>query len=175
MFVAVWPDDATMHRLSLLELGTARGLRLVGPRQWHITLRFLGDVDDDLAPALVTAIGAATGSMERPVHCEVGPATAWFASQRVLQLPVAGLEEAAGAVWAATVPLVPSAQRGNAGFRGHLTLARATRRMEGATRARFAGIRFTATFAVESFDLVASYLSSEGPRYTTLGRVALSG
>ena len=56
MFVAVWPDDPTLKRLKMLELGPVQGLRLVRPGRWHITLRFLGEVEDDLVPALVDAL-----------------------------------------------------------------------------------------------------------------------
>jgi 2'-5' RNA ligase len=42
-------------------------------------------------------------------------------------------------------------------------------------RAALAGIPFAATFDVDCFELVASRLSMEGPRYTSLTRVPLSG
>jgi LigT like Phosphoesterase len=72
VFVAVWPDDSTLKRLSLLELGPVPGLRLVRPGRWHITVRFLGEVEEDLVPALVDALGDAAGSMAGPLRCEVG-------------------------------------------------------------------------------------------------------
>jgi 2'-5' RNA ligase len=176
MFVAAWPDDTTLKRLSLLELGPAQGLTLVRPGQWHITLRFLGDVDDHLVPALVDALGAAAGNLAGPVHCEVGPRTAWFNGERVLQIPVAGLDEAADAVRSATVPVVPDTNHGDAPFTGHLTIARSKgRRLNGSARAPLAGIPFFATFDVDCLDLVASRSSTEGHRYTTLARVPLPG
>jgi 2'-5' RNA ligase len=174
MFVAAWPDDSMLKRLSSLKLGPAQGLRLVGPGQCHITLRFLGDVDDDLVPALVDALGAAAGNVAGPVHCEVGPKTAWFSGERVLQIPVAGLDEAADAVRSATVPVVPDTNHGTTPFTGHLTIARSKgRRLNGSARAALAGIPFFATFDVDCLDLVASQSSTEGPRYTTLARLLL--
>jgi 2'-5' RNA ligase len=174
MFVAVWPDDSTLKRLSLLELGSAQGVSLVRPGRWHITLRFLGDVEEDLVPALVDALGGAAESMASPFQCEVGPRTAWFSGQRVLQLPVAGLDEAAEAVRLATLPVVPDSTHGEDKFTGHLTVARSRRRrLDASARAALAGVPFAASFEVDCVDLVASHLSSEGPRYTTLARVPL--
>jgi 2'-5' RNA ligase len=174
MFVAVWPDDPTLKRLSLLELRTVQGVRLVRPGRWHITLRFLGEVEEGLVPGLADALGDAAGSMAGPLRCEVGPGTAWFSGERVLQIPVAGLDEGAEAVRRATLPLVPDPNHDEAPFTGHLTVARSKQHpLDASTRAALAGVPFAASFDVNSFDLVASLLSSEGARYTTLARVPL--
>ncbi len=174
MFVAVWPDEVTLERLSLFDLGHAPGLRLVRRGQWHVTLRFFGDVDESLVPALVGALEGAAASMAPPVHCELGPKTAWFGRQRVLHIPVAGLDQAAEAVRAATLPFVPGSGDGEPPFTGHLTIARSNRRRPGASApATLAGLRFVASFDVEYIELVASQLSTGGPRYTTLARVRL--
>jgi 2'-5' RNA ligase len=176
MFVAVWPDDSTLTPLKMLELGPVQGLRLVRPGGWHITLRFLGEVGEDLVPALVDALRDAAESMTGPLRCEVGPGTAWFSGERVLQIPVAGLDEGAEAVRRATLPLVPDSDHGEAPFTGHLTVARSKRRrLDASARAALARVPFAASFDVNSFDLVASLLSSVGPRYTTLARVPLRG
>jgi 2'-5' RNA ligase len=172
MFVAVWPDDLTVRRLSALELGSVPGLRTVRPGQWHVTLRFLSEVDDDLFPVLVDALGSAVTRIRGPVRCTIGPATAWFGGTRVLQIPATGLDGVAEAVRQATLPIIPEA--GQAPFVGHLTVARVRgRRVEESTRAALAGVAFTAEFAVPRFLLVASELSPEGPRYTTLERFPL--
>ena len=176
MFVAVWPDEATRQRLASLGLGSVPGLRPVRPRQWHMTLRFLGVVDEGLVPALVDALGDAADAITGSVHCEVGPETAWFSRERVLQIPVAGLDEAAEAVRAATIPVVPSSNADEPSFTGHLTIARSKRRRPDASaRAALVGIPFAASFDVEAFALVASELSSDGPRYATLARIPLRG
>jgi 2'-5' RNA ligase len=175
MFVAVWPDDLTVQRLSALDLSSVPGLRAVRPGQWHITLRFLGEVADDLVPLLVDALGGAATRAPQPVRCTIGPATAWFSGPRVLQVPVTGLDQFAAAVRRATVPAVPDT--GEAPFVGHLTVARVRgrRRLDPSTQAAVAGIAFTAEFAVPHFLLVASELSPEGPRYSTLARLQLPG
>ena len=148
------------------------GLRMVRPEQWHVTLRFLGEVGDDLFPALVDALGCAATRVRVPVRCTLGPATAWFGGTRVLQIPATGLDGVAEAVRQATVPTIPDA--GQAPFVGHLTVARLRgSRPDPSTRAAVAGVAFSAEFAVPRFLLVASELSPEGPRYRTLARLPL--
>jgi 2'-5' RNA ligase len=176
MFVAAWPDDATLRRLSQLELGSTEGLRVVGPGQWHVTLQFLGAVAGGRVPALIGALGAAARELPDSVPCQVGPGTAWFGGDRVLQIPVSGLEEAADAVRSATLSVVPDTRPGEARFTGHLTVARSKhRRLDVAERTALTGIPFASSFEVDCFDLVESQLATEGPRYATLARVSLRG
>jgi 2'-5' RNA ligase len=176
MFVAVWPDDATLERLSELDLGPTEGLRPVLPGQWHITLRFLGDVGVGLVPTLVHALRTAATELPDSIHCEVGPSTAWFGGDRVLQIPVTGLNEVSEVVHRATLGVVPDAHHGSPTFTGHLTVARAGKhRLTVPVRTALAGIPFAASFEVESLDLVHSQLSTEGPRYTTRERIFLRG
>ena len=158
----------------MLDLGPTEGLRRVRPGEWHVTLRFLGDVDDGLVPALVGALGIAAGNLPDSIRCEVGPGTAWFGGDRVLQIPVSGLEGAAHAVRAATRPVVPDADHDEPPFTGHITVARSRRRrLDASERAALAGIPFTASFDVDGLELVGSGSSPEGARYTTLARVSL--
>jgi len=173
LFVAAWPDDDTRRRLGGLqqELGGTRGLRFVGPERWHVTLRFLGEVDDDtvgpLGEALVTAAGAVPG----PVECRLGPGTAWFTGVRVLQLPAAGLDGLAAAVRAATLPFVPEPADPEPPFNGHLTLARSKgRRLGVAALGEMSDIPFEAAFGVPAVDLIRSEPSPAGHRYLTLVR-----
>lgn len=176
LFVAVWPDSSTLGRLAALQLGSVDALRLVKPGEWHITLRFLGDVDPVLVPSLVDALETATGTLPDFVHCELGPSTAWFAGDRVLQIPVSGLDQAAVAIRDATVPVVPDVNPVNARFLGHLTVARSKlRRLSASERSALAGIPFAASFEADSFDLVGSQPGTKGSRYTTLERVSLRG
>jgi 2'-5' RNA ligase len=175
--VAVWPDDETLDRLAQLTTGMGRpdGLRLVTASEWHVTLRFLGEVGDDAVPPLAEALAHAARSLSGPLRCEVGPATAWFSGGRVLQLPVAGLDELADAVRSTTLPVIP--ERRPERFTGHLTLARAKGRgrLGAADRKRLAGIAFSSRFEVAQVDLVSSELTSEGPHYVTVVSAPLGG
>jgi len=78
----------------------------------------------------------------------------------------------AEAVRTATIPIVPDSRIGEPPFTGHLTIARTSGgRISRSARSALAGIPFSATFDIESFDLVASQASAEGHRYTTLAQV----
>ena len=174
MFVAAWPDDATLRRLSRLGLGPTEGLSVVGPGQWHVTLRFLGEVGGERVPALVDALTAAAAELPDSLPCQVGPGTAWLGGDRVLQIPVSGLEQAAHAIRSATLSVLPDPSPRPPPFTGHLTVARSRRRRLGAPARRgLAGIPFASSFQVDRFDLVESQLSPEGPRYTALARIPL--
>jgi len=173
MFVAVWPDDGMLQRLSLLDLGRAPGLRLVRPDQWHVTLRFLGEVDEDMVPPLVTALRGAAAQFESPVVCKVGPATRWFSNGRVLKLPVSGLAALAEAVRGATEAVVPDATPAETRFIGHLTLARAARQSHAAARLGVSGLPFSASLRADCFDLVASEKTAQGQTYATRARFVL--
>lgn len=55
-FVAAWPDDATRERLARLQASLAAaapGARPMQPRNFHLTLAFIGDLGDAAARALV--------------------------------------------------------------------------------------------------------------------------
>lgn len=176
LFVAAWPDDETRRRLAglELELGRTKGLRFVGPERWHITLRFLGEVQEEaiapLSAALVTHVAAFGGTVE----CRLGPGTGWFTGVRVLQLPAAGLDGLADAVRTATLPFVPEPDGTQPAFNGHLTLARSKgRRLGVAALGDMAGIPFEAAFPVTAVDLVSSQPSPQGHRYTTVARAPL--
>jgi RNA 2',3'-cyclic 3'-phosphodiesterase len=176
LFVAAWPDDDTRRRLSglELELGKSKGLRFVGASRWHVTLRFLGEVDVALVGPLGDELIACGTAFGGPAECRLGPGTGWFAGVRVLHLPAAGLDALAEAVRVATVPLVPDRRDGAEPFNGHLTLARAKgRRLSVAALGEMAAIPFEAAFRVSSMDLVCSEPSPRGHVYSTIVRAVL--
>jgi 2'-5' RNA ligase len=92
--------------------------------------------------------------------------------QRVLHVPVAGLEEVAGAVVAATAEVgEPPEDRP---FAGHLTLARVARGARVDLR-RLAGQPVTGRWPVTEVCLVESRLSPRGARYDVVSRFPLVG
>lgn len=122
----------------------------------HVTLQFLGEVDDP--GAVVAGLDAATlpGATAR-----AGPAVARLGRQ-VLCVPVAGLDDLAAAVVAATGH--PPEDRP---FRGHVTLARA--RGRGATVPTVAaGQPVELVWPVREVALVRSHLDADGARYEFL-------
>ena len=164
LFVAVSPPEEVLERVAALDRAPVAGMRWTDRHQWHVTLRFLGRVDD--VPA---AIEALAGVRAGPTIASLGPAVGRFGN-RVLHVPVGGLEVVAAAVVAATAHVgEPPEVRP---FAGHLTLARVTGRAKVDLRA-LAGQPVEGSWPVEEICLVESHLSPLGARYSTLERVAL--
>ncbi|HYX44103.1 MAG TPA: RNA 2',3'-cyclic phosphodiesterase [Acidimicrobiales bacterium] len=164
LFVAVTPPEEVLERLAALDRPRVVGLRWTDPAQWHVTLRFLGRVDD-----VAAAAEAVAGFRAGPTVASLGPAVGRF-GQRVLHVPVAGLDAVAAAVVAVTGHVgEPPEERP---FAGHLTLARASGRVKVDLRA-LAGQPVEGSWPVEEICLVESHLSPKGARYETLERFPL--
>ena len=166
LFVAVWPPPDVVEVLSALAKPALRTVRWTDPARYHVTLRFLGHVDDpERAVACMEELDAR--AVAAP-HAVVGPATQWMARRQVLCVPVSGLDELAGAV-AVSLDEFGGEDRP---FAGHLTLARTRGNARGP---RFlAGTPLSAIWPVGAVTLVSSALSESGPRYEVLTQVALS-
>jgi 2'-5' RNA ligase len=159
-FIAVWPPSTVTDLIAGLPRVEAPRLRWTTPDQWHVTLRFLGDVDEDAAIELFDGI---TG---RRSEAELGPVVQRLGTELVVA-PVRGLDALAAAVWA-VCPEVGAAPHAD-GFRGHLTVAR--QRGGGSTSADGAAI--ATRFVVDEIALVRSELRPDGACYTTVTRRAL--
>lgn len=118
LFVAVTLPARVRERLEALDRPEVDGVRWTAPAQWHVTLRFLGDLD-------LRAAVRALDRMEAPAaEAELGPVVGWL-GRRVVQVPVGGLDEIADAVDG--VMDAVAAPRDHP-FVGHVTLGRAKRR-----------------------------------------------
>ncbi|HUY22600.1 MAG TPA: RNA 2',3'-cyclic phosphodiesterase [Acidimicrobiales bacterium] len=172
LFVAVSLPTRVVGMLRRLDRPAAARLRWTTPDQWHVTLRFLGEVaDPGPAAAALAAVPAelrATGVVA--VEAVLGPAVAWFPGRQVLQVPVAGLDGVADAVARATASWDDQAPVGP--FAGHLTLARVRGREPGP--AHLAGAALRESWRVEEIELVSSTLGPGGSTYTVLARVPLA-
>lgn len=160
LFVAVWPPPAVVTALEALERRALAGVRWTTAQQWHVTLRFLGAVEDP--DAVVRRLAAARLP---PARAVAGPAARRLGSS-VWCLPVNGLDEVAAGVVAATegIGVVPD----DRAFRGHLTLARFR-----SPKAVFPFLVLDATWAVGEVTVVASTLGGTGSAYDVVGRVPL--
>jgi RNA 2',3'-cyclic 3'-phosphodiesterase len=156
LFIAVWPPDEVAAELTSLPRKDQRGVRFVRPENWHITLRFLGDVD----PA--TVIDSLDGTTFAPARAHLGPAVDVLA-ERALVVPVAGLDALEETVRERTSQIgEPPRKR----FVGHLTLARVKAHVP---MPRAIGALVSAEFEVDEIALVQSRLDPEGARYETIG------
>lgn len=163
LFVAVWPSAEVVATLRGLPRPVVPKLRWTTEDQWHVTLRFLGDVPEEAGRAVLAEVRF--GSRPRAV---MGPEVGRSGDQLV-HVPVAGLEALAAAVEEAAVAVggPPAARR----FWGHLTLGRANRRR--ADLRRLAGTPVDGAWDVGEVTLVASALHPQGARYSVVARVPL--
>lgn len=156
LFVAVRPPDDVLDAVAGLARPERPGVRWTGRDQWHVTLRFLGEVADP--EPVVAALDAAQLAAGEAV---VGPRVAAL-GPRIVCLPVAGLDDLASNVIAATRRL--GDPPGDRRFRGHLTLARVRQGRASA----LAGTGFEARFGVSDVRLIRSHLGPGGARYEDL-------
>lgn len=161
LFIAAWPPEKIFPVLRGLRRDDAPGLRWTTPEQWHVTLRYLGEVDEDLARAGFGRIDA------RRAEAEMGPSVQRLDRGLVI-VPVGGLDDLAASVHEATSTIGDPPHVD--GFRGHLTLARQRR---GDTTSAD-GRPVAACFVVDEIALVRSELHPDGARYTTVATLELS-
>jgi 2'-5' RNA ligase len=156
LFVAVRPPDAVLDAVAKLDRPERPDVRWTTRPQWHVTLRFLGEVADPVP--VVAALDAAPLA-----GCEatLGPAVARL-GRGVVMVPVGGVEALAGEVAAATAAIGPPPERRP--FAGHLTLARVRR---GPLR-DLVGERVDMRFPVVDVRLVHSHPGRDGARYEDL-------
>lgn len=183
IFFAVWPPETVRQRLwnSLAPLrDAAPGVRWIPPDRYHVTLRFMGDVDDASLPRLVRAAEALAS--EPPFRARVA-GNGTFPRRGVPRVHWVGLK---------ADPLVrlrdlldrELASEGFAAerraFRPHLTIGRTKRgRLPAGTqggRQRKVELSPGAEwFRVEAVHIVQSRLFPDGPRYANVHGVALKG
>jgi 2'-5' RNA ligase len=168
LFVAAEVSDEVRDAVAAIERPEGDDIRWSGPASWHVTLRFLGEVDD--AEASVAALGNVAAAS---ATATVGPTPKRLGPTAVV-LPVDGLDEVAAAVAVAFAGLA-GALVGEEGrrFTGHLTLGRLRR--QGRWPAAGAGVLpGPIRWRVGSVALVRSHLRTGAPaRYEVLARQPL--
>jgi RNA 2',3'-cyclic 3'-phosphodiesterase len=163
LFIAVWPPGPLMDQLRALERPTRPGLRWTSEDQWHVTLRFLGDVDPVGEASVVEGLRQ-VASRGSPVQVVAGPRSRPL-GPGVWVLPVEGLAGLAAAVAGAAGDVgqpVPDRP-----YRGHITLARA-RQAKALKGLPAAAIEIP--WVVTELTLVRSDLRADGARYQVIGR-----
>jgi 2'-5' RNA ligase len=157
LFVAVTPPDSVLDLIASLPRPAHPNVRWTTRGQWHVTLRFLGEVDDP--ERVVDALEAA--SLAGPRDVGLGP-TVVALGRHVVCVPVSGVDELAAGVVDATRDIGrPPDDRP---YAGHLTLARIK---QGSAR-QLAGAAIEATWHATSLVLMHSHLHPKGARYEAL-------
>ena len=154
LFVAAWPDAATIERLTALPRSEATGVRWVPDQNLHVTLRFLGEADIEATSDLLAA-----AALPR-VTATLGPEVAQLDGKQIV-VPVEGVDRLAAAVRTATAAIgVHDPRR----FRGHVTIARTKRDVS----STLIGTPVGGDFLITELALVASDLRPTGAVYTTV-------
>lgn len=165
LFVAAWPTPEVRARLDGLDRPERPGWRWVPPDNWHVTLRFLGE----LAPAGIDIVTDRLSGSDLPrVAARFGPGITMLDGRQAV-IPVDGADALAAAVTAATVDV---GEPPRPTFVGHLTVAR-RRGSPAANRGAIgppAEASFDAVQTIDEIALVRSDLGPDGARYTTIAR-----
>ena len=184
LFTAIaLPDSARRQLAAQLERAPAlpAGVRLAPPQQWHITLRFIGEVDAAQCAAIQRALHAVRAA---PFTLRLGGFGSFRSgSGTVLWCGVQGDVDALRALHAAvsaaleSAGITPEKRR----FAAHVTLARARRPLPRAPLADWCAAQFdgqkewrSAPVAVRHFFLFRSELHPAGARHSVLQRYALA-
>jgi RNA 2',3'-cyclic 3'-phosphodiesterase len=172
LFVAVSPPEEVLALIEGLPRPNLQKLRWTTSDQWHVTLRFLGEVQrpGPVAEALRSVPHALKEAGVASVEAILGPAVAWFTGRKILQVPVAGTEALAALASDATAEFGEPPDK--APYVGHITLARVRGKTKGPVN--LAGTPVRAAWRVDDIVLVSSTLGSGGARYEMLERVPLA-
>jgi 2'-5' RNA ligase len=163
-FVAVWPVPDVVNALEALPRLESPGLRWSSREQWHVTLRFFGDVDAQaVADASAVLARAADGADGAP-FANGGPRTR-FLGPGLLIWPVDGLADLANEVERVTATIgKPPPSRS---FYGHVTLARGRQGVD-LRRSPQLLTPLALSWTATSLTLVESELHPDGARYRVL-------
>ena len=162
LFVAARPPAEVLDGLERLPRAAAAHVRWTTRDQWHVTLRFLGNVEDP--GPVIRAVRDAVRDMG-VCTATIGPAPIRL-GRDVVALPVRGLDELASAVIGSTADMGHRA--GARPFRGHLTLARTK-----GGRVDLHALDLDDAWTVDTVEVIRSHLGANGARYETLERCAL--
>ena len=181
LFVSVGLDGLDEELATVQEpFADAGGVRLTDPDQVHLTLKFLGDVDEKRVPALIDALETAVE------EASVGPFTAEFGglgafpSEEYIRVIWVGVREGSDdltrlheAIERETVDL--GFDLADNAFTPHATIARmdhasGKERVQRALRETDPAV---GTREVDLVELTESVLTDDGPEYTTVERFEL--
>jgi 2'-5' RNA ligase len=171
LFVAVWPPPEVLDLLAAIERPSVDGVRWTARPSWHVTLRFLGEVDDGDARTAEAVLHEVASRLE-PAAAVVGDRVERF-GRGVGYVRVDGLRPwatkvAEGFGAAGVGPALDDRE-----FRGHVTVARARGR---GTVAAVVGARLPPgprSWIATEVALVRSRLGSGGPVYTDVAVAAV--
>lgn len=157
MFVAITPPPEIVDIVSDLPTKAVRGVRYTRRKQWHISVRFLGDV------ARHDALDAFSNVAASAAAVTLGPQVALLGT-RIVMVPVAGLDALAEVVDSCFSDVGEARQHP---FAAHLTLARLKGRpLKDPSLVTVLGAPLSATFRAEEVALWKSEMTGDGAQHT---------
>jgi len=183
LFVAIELSESLRRSLAKTQSALRRdcdGVRWVDPELMHLTVKFLGDVEDSQIALIGDAVGCAAAASEQ-FEMVVG-GCGCFPPRGTVRVVWAGVEEMSGrlascaeSVGALLEPL--GFRREARAFSPHITLGRVREdRSRGAIREAVGCYQLSSTIeTVDSLVLMSSVLSKQGPSYSVVSRAMLAG
>jgi 2'-5' RNA ligase len=182
-FVAAEPTDEIRSKAEKLVrqlAGHDDGIRWVQPENIHLTLKFLGDVEDREIYSVCSAVKQATSNCQAfELSCRGVGAFPSLHHPRTIWLGVQDAEARLAALYSevqdslCNLGFAAESRR----FHGHLTLGRVQANRLGQDKLREVIEANSDTvfgpLAVDELIVYASELSRDGPNYTVLGRCPL--
>lgn len=181
VFVAVEIEDEIKERIAALQraLGRVDGVKWVEPKNLHLTLKFLGEIEPGLASRLANSLAGPAAEMPA-FRIRLG-GTGVFPDARRPRIVWVGLKEGFDELFALAQKVEAAAQElGFAAetrpFKAHLTMGRVRRpaagkellpALEGAEAADFGEQK------VSGVSIIESNLTPSGPIYTVINKVNL--
>lgn len=168
-FLAIYPDEAARGELADVAPDETDDVRVSDMADWHVTLRFLGQVASEAIPKVLAVASAALECIV-PFSVRLGPMTALGTGGKVLFIPAEGADHVARCLDDALDDLVEPRE---GPYRGHLTLARA--RGRGRLPSSLSGCPVSFSFLVDEVALVVSRLEPERAVHQVVEHLALRG
>ena len=164
MFLAITPPPEVIDAIADLPTKPLRGVRYTKRKQWHITLRFLGDCERH------EALGALAGFEGTGTTVTLGPEVGLLGT-RVVVVPADGLDALAEQVDTAFGHVGEPTDRE---FSGHLTIARLKGRpLKDPTLVSVLGAPISTTWPVDTIDLWKSEVTQDGAVHTLVATQTL--
>ena len=155
LFVAAWPPEHIRARLSdLTAIAPQDGERRAADANWHVTLRYIGNVDIDRVTERLDAADIPTA------RAVIGPEVTDLGGRQIV-VPVTGVDLLAHAVRQATADL---GEVDNRPFFGHVTLAR----LRDGAGSTLRGASIDGVFEITEVALVSSDTLPTGAVYETI-------
>ena len=182
LFISIDLPDALTDAVADVQepIREAKGLTLVTPEQAHVTLKFLGDVDEDRVPAIEEAVETALDATDVGPFETTVAGLGVFPSMDYISVVWAGVDDGADEM----IRLHEAIERETTAlgfdpedheFTPHITLGRLkdARGKEIVQRVVREEQPTLGQFRVEQVRLTESTLTPDGPKYETVARFSL--